>query len=593
MTAARGGEEAGPRFRIHLNPQMYRPFMEPPPGGTESAAAAGRKTPATPRIALLPGALLLLPAAAAVAFVHAFGRALPLTDEWHYVRALRWLHDVDWSSLAGWREAYRLYPKTWYDHIVALPFVAYAPVAEATHYDSRWAIALTVAAFAGQVFIYRAALVPSAWAVLPIALVVFCPSHYMEFLWGWQATVTFSVVFPLAGLAFLDGIADPATGRVRLARTAAGLALLLFGVFSSSGAVFALASAVLVVGLSRIGWWRKALVLGACAVAAGLAAIVYIRLMRSDPGHVPLAARHVVFRWREAMDVCTALGAALWGSPVGLSEFGLDARSAGGLAIVALTAVVAGRAAVQRSLPKLALPLGVALMGILCMASIAMARPYLGNWHVQYALPAVCGGYAAAYALWRVDRTLWAGVPFFALSALLVSSVVGYYEGFTRYGPDYQRYVRSIEDYQFRNLTEPGLPTPYPPQGPNEMDAQLFLFLEAHGHPLFADASPPRPAGPLPRGARVFRDDAELPRPAMLEGGAGKVSVLTVVVPGPTTAGGVRARIGDENVRLRRVHPEHVPAAARSPNATHFMAVIVPSRLPAGVQRVDLEMLEN
>jgi hypothetical protein len=538
----------------------------------------------TERTAVSPwDALLLVPLAVAVAFVLAFARAFPLTDEWFYTRALMRLDGVDWASLAGWAEAWRIYPAKLFDHNVSVPFVLYAPLMKATSYDSRWAIAMTLAAFAGQVWVYRTAMVRSAAAALPIALVAFCPSHYMEFLWGWQVTITLSVLFPIAALALIHEACAAPDGWTRARRLAWGLALLLLGVYSSAGAFFGFAAALLVIGLARIEWKSKLRMLLVCAVAA---ALVYWRAM---PGGT---RPHVVFGRRELLDVFTAFGATLWSLPIGVVDFQLDSRSAGGIAIAALTAMVVARATYVRQLSTLALPLGVALMSYLCMASIAVARPYLGNWHVQYALAAVCGGYAAAYTLWRADRTLWAAVPFFGLTALLASSVYGYYEAFTSYGPSYHRYIRSIEDYQFRNLTEPGLKPPYPPQYDNDMGPELFLFLAANGHPLFATQQSARAAGSLPAGSRVFLDATEMSQPITVEGGSGKVSLLAVVVPGAPAAGALLARIGGETVRLWRVHPSYVPEPARINGATPFMAVIVPRRFPSGRQRVELELAD-
>jgi hypothetical protein len=298
------------------------------------------------------------------------------------------------------------------------------------------------------------------------------------------------------------------------------------------------------------------------------------------------------FAWQYAWHVLTSFGATLWGSPVGLREFGLDWRSGAGAAIVLCTAMVALRAAIARRLGRVALPLGLALMGYCCMASVAMSRPYLGNWHVQYALPAVCGAYAAAFVLWRSDRSVFSAVPFFGLLALLTSCLYGYYQGFTFYGPDFNRYIRSIESYSLRNLVEPGLPQPYPVPDEGDLDARTFLFLAAHGHPLFAELPPPKPAGRLPEGARVYLDDAETPSPVQLKGGEGRVSLLTVVVEGSTSARGVRARMGATEVVLYRVHPLHAPPVTRIENATHFMAVLVPHRLPTGAHPVEFEIFE-
>lgn len=527
--------------------------------------------------------LLLLPLAGALVFVAVFARALPLTDEWFYTRALRRLHDVDWTSLAGWAQAWRVYPAKLFDHHVPVPFVLYGPLMEATGYDSRWAIGLTVAAFAGQVWIYRAAMLRSAWAALPVAVVVFSPSHYMELLWGWQFTITMSVLFPLAGLAAVDAACVEVDPARRARRLAWALLLLLLGVYSSAGAFFGLVSALLVVALARLDRPAKARIL---LVLAVVTALVYRLAMRG--GTRP----RVVFGGREALEVLTAFGATFWSLPVAVMDFHLDLRSVGGLAVVVLTAAAAARALYLRKLAELALPLGVALMGYLCVASIAVARPYLGNWHLQYALAAVCGGYAAAHALWRVDRSPWSAVPLAGLAALLVSSVYGTYVAFAHEGPGYRHYVRSIEDYQLRNLTEPGLKPPYPPQHDNDMGAELFLFLAAHGHPLFATLPAPRAAGPLPSGARVFWDGTEVGQHPTLEGGRGKASTLTVVVPGDARAAAVLAHVASDTVRLWRVHPLHTPEAARLPDSTSFMAVILPRRLAPGPQRVDLELSE-
>src|SRR5262245_60121504 len=136
--------------------------------------------------------VLLAPLIAAVVFVLKFAGALPLTDEWNYTHAIRALDGVDLWSRAGLAEAVRLYPMRHGEHLVGVPFLVYWPLAEWTHFDSRWIIGLTVAGFTAQMLIFRRWVVRSALAMLPIALVMFCPSHFMEFLWGWQFTVTLS-----------------------------------------------------------------------------------------------------------------------------------------------------------------------------------------------------------------------------------------------------------------------------------------------------------------------------------------------------------------------------------------------------------------
>jgi hypothetical protein len=538
---------------------------------TVSAAAAGVRR----------NFVLAVPLLAAAAFVQMFAGALPLTDEWNYTHAIRRLHDVDPYSLSGIAEAIRLYPTRHFEHIVALPFVLYWPAVEWTHFDSRWVIYITVAAFAAQALLFRRSIVRSPWWALPIALLLFCPSHYMEFLWGWQITVALSVLFPLAGLVILDGLGATDRWPSQVGRLAAGIGCILLGVFSSAGGYCGFVAAILLVALKRPDWRAKLAAIGAFGAVAML---VYWHFTRSLDA--------LTFGRRELMYVCTALGATLWGSPVGLFEFGLDWRSAAGLAIVACTAAVVGRALVIHELPRLALALSITLFGYLSVVPIAMVRGYLGNWHVQYALPAVCGAYAAAYVLWTVDKSAFAAVPFFGLAALLTSCLFGYYLGFTEYGPDFLHYTQSIEEHVLRNLEEPGLPTPYPAQGENDLDAPLALFLSAHGHPLFASLAPPGRRAPLPPGARVFVDATEMTQPLHLAGGKGRVALLTVVVPGPPAARGVLAKIGDSTLTLRRVHMQHTPEACRLPGTTSYMGVLVPHLLPRGDHPVELTSFE-
>lgn len=527
--------------------------------------------------------LLVFPLLAAIAFVQAFARALPLTDEWFYVHTIRQLHDVNPLSFSGITEAIHLYPVRFNEHLVGFPFLLYWPIAEWSNFDSRWIIYLTVAAFAGQALIFRRYLVPSSWAVLPIGLLLFSPSHFMEFLWGWQITLSFSVVFPLAGLAAINQISKTDGWLSQVRSLAIGVGCILLGTFSSAGGFFGFAAAVVLVGLKPLGWRTKT---ASTAVLLVIGGLIYWSFMRATPTHLTTG-------WREFWYVLTAQGAALWGSPVGMFKFGFDPRSAAGLAMAILTIAVIVRAIVLRVLPQLALALSVTLFGYLCVAPIAMSRPYLGNWHVQYALPAVCGAYAAAYGLRKVDRSIFSAVPFFGLCALLLSGLFGYYKGFTDYGPDYLRYVRSIENHVIRNLEEPGQRPPYPPQGTRDMDAQLTLFLSAHRHPLFAGLPPPSKVSPLPLTARVFVDETEASPPRRISGDRGKVGLLTVIVPGPALARGVLAKIGGTTLILRRVHPQYTPAASgRDPAAVYFMGALVPHLLPTGELPVEFSIFE-
>jgi hypothetical protein len=533
---------------------------------------------------VLGNVLSFAPLLAAIVFVQLFARALPLTDEWFYIHAIRKLHDVDLLSFSGLTELAHLYPTRFHVHLVGFPFVLYWPIAEWTNFDSRWIIYLTVAAFVGQAVVYRKYLVPSSWAVLPIILVLCSPAHFMEFLWGWQITLSFSVVFPLVGLAVINRITDAGSPRMQTIHLAIGVGCFLAGTASSAGGFFGFPVAIVLLALKDLD--RRTKIISIAAVSL-IAVAVYFMVMRVGQDQ-PLTTG-----MREVWYVFTAMGATLWGSPVGLVEFGFDARSAAGLAIALFTIAIMIRAIVLRAVPKLALALSIALFGYLCVAPIAMSRPYLGNWHVQYALPAVCGAYAAAYILWRLDRSAIASVIFFGLVALLTSGLFGYYKGFSEHGPGYLNYVSSIEQHVIRSLEQPGLTPPYPPQGGHDLDVKTILFLSAHGHPLFADLPMPQSLAPLPPMARVYVDERELSRPWRIENGNGKVAYLTVVVPAPLSGRGVRATLGGTTLILHRVHPQYTPeASGRDPEAVSFMGALVPHFLPDGAVSLELAVFQ-
>ena len=91
---------------------------------------------------------LLLPLLVALIFVQLFAGPLPLTDEWTYTHALREMHNIDWQSEKAWSQFFQTYPTRHSEHLVAVPFVFYAPIVEWFNYDSRWIVRFTVGCFA-------------------------------------------------------------------------------------------------------------------------------------------------------------------------------------------------------------------------------------------------------------------------------------------------------------------------------------------------------------------------------------------------------------------------------------------------------------
>jgi hypothetical protein len=262
--------------------------------------------------------------------------------------------------------------------------------------------------------------------------------------------------------------------------------------------------------------------------------------------------------------------------------------------VLACALAIGVRAARIGALPRLALALSITAFGLACIAPIAMTREALGNWHLQYALPAVCGAYCAGYQLWREDRTLFSGLPCFTLLAVLLASSSAYVKGFREYGPSYQAYIREIEDYSRSYLTNPDQPRPFPATG---LDADMLLFLSAHGHPVF-EALAGGQLAPLPADARLFVGAREVTLPFGIRGAAPAVVRLTVILPANPlpahpTVRAVLAQIGDSSLLLRPIDPKcsDLPACSE-PGVSCYCGLVVPKLVAPGRHAVRFELCE-
>lgn len=132
-----------------------------------------------------PTLLLLVPLAAAVVYVAKFATATPLTDGWIMLGAAVDLHKHGWS-LHELRSIQFQHDQ----HLLVVPHLIYFPLEELVHFDTRALIAVTLLCFAVQLAVFRFQLVKDDLAAFPIALLLFSPSHYMEFHWGFQFALT-------------------------------------------------------------------------------------------------------------------------------------------------------------------------------------------------------------------------------------------------------------------------------------------------------------------------------------------------------------------------------------------------------------------
>lgn len=412
-----------------------------------------------------PALLLLLPLAAVIVYVAKFATATPLTDEWIMVGAAMDLHNHGWSL-----HTLRSIQFQHDQHVMIVPYLIYFPLEELFHFDTRALIAVTLLCFAIQLAVFRLRLVKNDLAALPIALVLFSPSHYMEFHWGFEFVLALSVTFPVVALAVLDRIGDDAAG-VSIRRYLIGTVLLVCGALSAASGYFGFLSAIVLIMLKKLPRRTKiVLSLSWVLIAAG---IFYGIATRHHPGH-RLGVREIFY-------VLTALGGVIWGSPVGIFNFGIDRESLTGLALIVV--LIAALARMRARLSSFALPIALISLGLLGIAAVGVARPYLGNWHLQLALPAVCGIYAAAYLVWRQERSRFNTVVFSGAVLILLLNLYGTYLGFTVYGPMYRGYVAKVEDYILSYT--PSLEKPFPHPGDRDIDAGMIEFLREKHHPLF------------------------------------------------------------------------------------------------------------
>jgi hypothetical protein len=408
-----------------------------------------------------PAAWLFLPAIIPVVFIAAFSSSAPLTDDWALLKAAIAIRGMGLIEAVHTIATLKIY-----DHHVAVPMLVYLPVSYATHFDARAMMFVTIASGAVQLLIYRRAVGGCDVAALPLALLLFVPSHWMEFMWGIEFTLSLSITFPLVGLLLIDGIERSRRPTMTVAGCVAAISL---GIMSSAGAWLGFPAAIVAAIASRLGKRQKAI---AIAVLAASALLSYQTLMNHDsPIHPPML--------RDAMYLLAALGALIWSSPVAITDITFDFRTATGLTILLVAAISTVEAIRIGRTKELALPLALMTFGCSAIMAIALSRPYLGNWHIQYGIPAVAGAYACCWVALR-DRMPRLGL---ALATVAISSLaIGGFRAFDDYGPAYVGYTRQIESYMLH--FDPNAAKPFPLTGGWDFDKAMADFLKAQGSPL-------------------------------------------------------------------------------------------------------------
>lgn len=421
----------------------------------------------------LSGWLCAAPALiATVLFACVFSTATPITDEWYFLHAAINLHSLDWHAWADWKRIPEIYAFKPGDHVLALPFAIYLVVSELSNYDQRAEIAITIATLIVQIAVYRSVVSKSAWMTLILSVILFNPVRYMDFMWGYQFTIALSIMFVILGLAAFHRLG--AREHAFWKTIVISLALMAAAIFSSAAGYFGLIGAAVMVSAMRIEARRK---LAALAVIG--AAFVALYLPLRPPSHAPITD------WqRDALYVLTALGGVLWSSPLGLFSFPINVRSVTGAVLLLFFLVALWRAWTVERMSEIAFPLGLVAFSLLALAVMALNREYLGNWHLQFVAPAVCGIFMCA---WVVSEGTRIRVGLAASMLILVGAIVGAKDAFLVHAPDYRADVRAIERYILGFTPNNPQPKPYADRPAEwDVDQTMIDFLARRHHPLFA-----------------------------------------------------------------------------------------------------------
>jgi hypothetical protein len=420
------------------------------------------------RSADLPhAAWLFLPALIPVAYIALFASPAPVTDDWAMLKAAIAIRDMGWLQAAQ-----TIMDLKMNDHHAAVPMLIYLPLSYATHFDARAMMLVTVANYAVQLIIYRRAVGGSLVAMIPIAFLLFVPSHWMEFQWGNCFTISLSITFSMLALLVIDAIDAKNTSKA--VAVGACVALILLGMMSSAGAWFGFPGAMVALVQTRLTVRAKAVAAIFLVVAAALS---YWLLMDHESAlHAPSI--------RDAIYLMSALGSMIWSSPAAIMDVQFDYRAATGLLILALPAMATVEAIRVGRSRELALPVALLVFGCGSLMAIALSRPYLGNWHLQYGIPAAVGSYACC---WVALRDRWPQIRL-ALSAVALSWLaVGGFQAFAVYGPGYLRYVHQIEAYMLH--FDPNAAKPFAVTGGWDFDGTMANFLSQQGNLMSAISS--------------------------------------------------------------------------------------------------------
>lgn len=228
-----------------------RPAPDTPPvPGTSSVPLAAKVLTALPPLALAP-------------MVWAWGVDLPYWDQWALVPHLEAVARGDWPWADLWRQHN--------EHRLFFPQVIMLGLAQLTDWNIRvemgLSLLLAVGTFFSLAWLVRQTLdTPPPWLWPVLSLLVFAPSQWENWIWGWQIQIFLSALAIALGLALLVRAERPT-------RLAGGALCGLVASFSfANGLLFWGLALPLVLRPAKRRWPRTTLWL---ALALGVAALYF------------------------------------------------------------------------------------------------------------------------------------------------------------------------------------------------------------------------------------------------------------------------------------------------------------------------------
>jgi hypothetical protein len=384
--------------------------------------------------------ILLAPVIGAIAFTAVYALSNPLTDEWLLLRNAMIAHDNGWSDPSA-----TLGAMTWkiYDHPLVIPNLIYLGIEPLFDFDTRALVAITLAAYAAVLVVFRSRIAKTWWAAFPAAVILFSPSHYMEYIWGFQFALAMSWTLPVIGLALFAGGRPASSTRAFGMRLAGTLGLITLGILSSASGAFGFLALAVLAGLKSESIFRK----GAVASIGIAAFIVAYVIMRPNGNIAPFPDLRDIYAF------FTAIGSCLVGSPVGVTAFSFDTVSVLGILVCLIAAASLGAALWVRALDDISLSFAIFVYGAFCVAAVVLSRNYVGNWRLTLALPVVLGAFGCALSLSQRpvksanERSFPASAVSGAALAILAFSSIGYADGWKKRGREYHDYAKTVGDY--------------------------------------------------------------------------------------------------------------------------------------------------